>query len=148
MKIRVAGFIKTSAGDGPGYSQRPVFTGLPTVIAGRHNSKYNHPGGGTLCELDCVIAFLLEHCKNRKLTISGGDPLEQYSVVLKLTTELKNRGFDICLYTGAERSDVPQILIDNLHYLKTGPFKQECRTFNKPFVGSSNQQFEEIRGGA
>lgn len=148
MKIRVAGFMKTSAGDGPGIRSVLFLQGCHRNCPGFHNSKYNNPDGGTLCELDCVIAFLLEHCKNRKLTISGGDPLEQYSVVLKLTTELKSLGFDICLYTGAERSDVPQILIDNLHYLKTGPFKQECRTFNKPFVGSSNQQFEEIRGGA
>ena len=105
MKIRVAGFIKTSAGDGPGIRSVLFLQGCHRNCPGCHNSKYNHPGGGTLCELDCIIAFLLEHCKNRKLTISGGDPLEQYSVVLKLTTELKNRGFDICLYTGAERSD-------------------------------------------
>ena len=53
--------------------------------------------------------------------------------------------FDIALYTGHERGDVPQEIIENVNYLKTGNFVEELKTTVKPFVGSSNQKFEEIK---
>ena len=82
-----------------------------------------------------------KHCKNRKLTISGVEALEQLSGLLELLQELKSDEFDLCLYTGFEKADIPQSVINNLHYLKTGRFIKDKIYPMKPFCGSNNQEF-------
>ena len=52
--------------------------------------------------------------------------------------------FDICLYTGHDISEVPQKILDKIHYLKYGPYIEELKTTTMPFIGSSNQVFTEI----
>ena len=47
--------------------------------------------------------------------------------------------------TGHQKEDVPSILLDKVKYLKTGNFIQELKTTVKPFVGSENQVFEEVK---
>ena len=63
----------------------------------------------------------------------------------KTRNKLNELGFDITLYTGHVKEDVPQKIIDNVKYLKTGNFIQELKTTIKPFVGSNNQVFEEVK---
>ena len=38
-----------------------------------------------------------------------------------------------------------QSILSKIRYLKTGKFIAEPRTTIKPYVGSTNQQFEEVR---
>ena len=57
----------------------------------------------------------------------------------------KLNGFDIAVYTGHEISDVPKELLDNIKYIKTGPFKEELKTTTKPYVGSTNQEFRRVK---
>ena len=83
-----------------------------------------------------------EKCKNKELTISGGEPLLQVDAVYELITLLSD--FDICLYTGHDISEVPQKLLDKIHYLKYGPYVEKLKTTTMPFIGSSNQVFTEI----
>ena len=82
---------------------------------------------------------------NKKITISGGEPLMQKEALTELITKLNDLGFDIALYTGHQKEDVPSILLDKVKYLKTGNFIQELKTTIKPFVGSENQIFEQIK---
>lgn len=91
MKIRVAGFVKTSVADGPGVRSVLFLQGCHRNCPGCHNMKYNLVDGGKLCDLDYIINFLIKQCKNKKLTISGGEPLEQYEAVFQLTTVLKKK---------------------------------------------------------
>ena len=81
---------------------------------------------------------------NKKITISGGEPLVQKEELVKLIDRLAEEGFDIALYTGHQRDEVPSEIIPKLKYLKTGNFIQELKTTIKPFVGSENQIFEEV----
>ena len=53
--------------------------------------------------------------------------------------------YDICLYTGHDISEVPQEILDKVHYIKYVPFIEEMKTTVKPFVGSSNQVFMEVK---
>ena len=79
---------------------------------------------------------------NKKITITGGEPLLQKESVIELIKMLP--GFDIALYTGHEKSDVPEEILSKIKYLKTGPFMEELKTSIIPYVGSSNQKFERI----
>lgn len=69
----------------------------------------------------------------------------QQKALIELITKLYDLGFDIALYTGHPKKDVPSILLEKIKYLKTGNFIEELKTTIKPFVGSSNQVFEEIK---
>ena len=52
--------------------------------------------------------------------------------------------FDIAVYTGHELCDVPEELLCEIKYIKTGSFKKDQKTTVKPFVGSSNQEFRRV----
>ena len=59
--------------------------------------------------------------------------------------ELYKEQFNIALYTGHRKEDVPKDILSKINYLKYGPFILSKRTSTIPFVGSSNQVFEKLR---
>jgi anaerobic ribonucleoside-triphosphate reductase activating protein len=90
-----------------------------------------------------LVNLLKKEVINRKITISGGEPLMQREALIELINLLD--GFDIALYTGHQREDVPREVISKIKYLKTGPFVEELKTTTTPYVGSANQTFEEVK---
>ena len=93
-------------------------------------------------EVSDLAALLREQSINKKVTISGGEPLLQKEAVIELLRELSD--FDLCLYTGHELEEVPEEILKYLKYIKVGRFILEQRTSTKPFVGSTNQKFVRI----
>jgi anaerobic ribonucleoside-triphosphate reductase activating protein len=98
--------------------------------------------GEQVCVED-LANLLKKEVVNRKITISGGEPLMQQEALIELVHLLN--GFDIALYTGHQKDDVPRELISKIKYLKTGPFVEELKTTTTPYVGSANQTFEEVK---
>lgn len=143
-KLRIAGFLKTSAADGPGIRSVLFFQGCGRNCPGCHNAGISRKNGGTVLDSDSLAGMLLNECRNRRLTLSGGEPLEQYPALLELSETLYGNGFDLCLYTGMEPDEVPDELLRYLHYIKTGPYIEARRTFDTPFIGSDNQRFTEL----
>ena len=72
------------------------------------------------------------------ITVSGGEPLMQKDALIELLKELK--GFDIVLYTGHQKEEVPEEIWSLVTYVKYGPFIERLKTTIKPYVGSSNQE--------
>ncbi len=140
-ELIIAGFIKTSTADGPGVRSVLFFQGCSRGCPSCHNQNISRKEGGIKVSVSNIVSYIKKHCKNRKLTISGGEPLEQLSGLLELLQELKSDEFDLCLYTGFEKADIPQSVINNLHYLKTGRFIKDKIYPMKPFCGSNNQEF-------
>lgn len=81
-------------------------------------------------------------CTNRKITITGGEPLYQKEALLELVKLLG--GFDICVYTSYELEEVPEELLRHIRYIKTGRYEKDRRCTTRPYVGSTNQRFIEI----
>jgi anaerobic ribonucleoside-triphosphate reductase activating protein len=105
------------------------------------------PGkGGRVLSPSAATDWLVKECHNRKLTISGGEPLEQREGLMQLVDALSALNFDICLYTGYETEQVPSEIVKNLRYLKTGQYRKNLSS-TKRFVGSDNQRFFEIIQG-
>jgi ribonucleoside-triphosphate reductase len=100
--------------------------------------------GGELFDIEDLADQIKKNCPNKKLTITGGEPLCQKASLEKLVDKLDD--FDLCLYTSHEMKDVPQSIIDKLNYIKTGPFILEQRTTTLPYRGSSNQHFISLKG--
>lgn len=142
--IKVAGFIKTSAVDGPGIRSVLFFQGCSRNCPDCHNKDISNKNGGINVTIKDVVQYIKKNCKNKKLTISGGEPLEQLAGLYELLKELKEEGFDLCLYTGFDRNNVPEFITECLHYLKSGRFVKEMMYPTKAFVGSYNQKFVKI----
>lgn len=138
--IELAGFIPASAADGPGVRSVLFLQGCCQNCPDCHNQAIQKHGQGISHPISQVAEDLLVRCRNRKLTISGGEPMEQVEALMELVSLLAERGFDLCLYTSFEVEKVPSAILKHLHYLKTGPFLREYIEPPKPYVGSNNQR--------
>lgn len=128
--------------DGPGIRTLVFFQGCDIYCNGCQNKSTWDLNQGTKIEVSVLAADIKTKCINKKLTITGGEPLLQKDAVYELICMLD--GFDIALYTGHQKSEVPNFIIKKIKYLKTGPYNEKLKTSVKPFVGSSNQLFEKV----
>ena len=131
--------------DGPGIRTVLFMQGCDLHCKGCQNKSTWNINKGIEIDIDDLINELNKKVFNKKITISGGEPLMQKEALIELINKLSNLGFDIALYTGHQKEDVPIILIEKIKYLKTGNFIQKLKTTIKPFVGSENQVFEEVK---
>ena len=141
--LRINSIMKNpSLCDGYGYRTVVFLQGCDLHCPGCHNKSTWDPNKGTLMEVSDLAKLLRDKAINKKVTISGGEPLLQKEAVLELLKELSD--FDLCLYTGREMEDVPLEMLKYLKYIKVGRFIQEERTSTTPFVGSKNQRFVRV----
>jgi len=110
---------------------------------GCHNPSTWDLDKGIEIEIDEIVSQLKKNCLNKKVTISGGEPLLQYSAILELVKKLKK--FDIVLYTGFELDDVPKEILKFIDYIKVGKYLKEKRTTITPYIGSTNQEFINLK---
>ena len=98
----------------------------------------------TIDQMNKILSFASKvKSEDFKLTFSGGEPLMQVDALIDIVKKLE--GFDIAVYTGHEFEEVPQELLDNIGYIKTGSFKEELKSTIKPYVGSTNQEFRRVK---
>ena len=125
--------------DGPGVRTVVFFQGCDIRCRGCHNQSTWDMTKGTPITTNELAEILKKQVINKKITLSGGEPLMQKDAVNELIDLLS--GFDIALYTGHEIADVPDEIIKKIKYIKTGSFQIDKKTSVKPYVGSSNQEF-------
>lgn len=128
--------------DGVGYRTVLFVQGCDLRCEGCHNQSAWDITNGKKTDVKELASILREKCFNKKLTISGGEPLMQKEALLELLEELKD--FDLCLYTGHEMNEIPSEILAYLKYVKVGRYVRELRSTVIPFVGSTNQQFIEV----
>ena len=131
--------------DGPGIRTVLFMQGCDLHCKGCQNRSTWELNNGKEISVDNLFNELKENVFNKKITISGGEPLVQKEELKLLIDKLADAGFDIALYTGHSKEDVPEEIIKKVKYLKTGRFVEDLKTTVKPFVGSSNQIFEEVK---
>lgn len=130
--------------DGPGIRTVLFVQGCEMRCPGCHNFSTWDMRNGKTVDTEELIADLRTKSLNKKLTISGGEPLLQYQAVHELVRGLAD--FDIALYTGFELEQVPKEIMKHLRYIKVGKYIQEKRSTIMPYVGSSNQEFIDLKG--
>lgn len=146
MLMRINSIIyNKSVVDGPGIRTVLFMQGCDLRCKGCQNKSTWDFNKGKEIDINDLVNELNEKVFNKKITISGGEPLMQKEALINLVTKLNDLGFDIALYTGHQKEDVPSILVEKVKYLKTGNFIQKLKTTITPFVGSSNQVFEEVK---
>lgn len=146
MFMRINSIIyNKSVVDGPGIRTVLFMQGCDLRCKGCQNKSTWDFNKGKEIDINDLVNELNEKVFNKKITISGGEPLMQKEALINLVTKLNDLGFNIALYTGHQKEDVPSILVEKVKYLKTGNFIQKLKTTITPFVGSSNQVFEEVK---
>ncbi len=96
IKINSMNF-KGSLANGPGVRSLLFVQGCSRHCEGCHNPPTWPKESGTEYEIDKLVEIIKANCTNRKITITGGEPLEQRCALKELLEKLD--GFDICLYT-------------------------------------------------
>ena len=134
-----------SISDGPGLRTLIFMQGCDLRCPFCQNEKIWDKKGGYKWSIKILINELKKNSITKKVTITGGEPLFQLKALETLVDELYKEQFNIVLYTGHRKEDVPKDILSKINYLKYGPFIYSKRTSTIPFVGSSNQVFEKLR---
>lgn len=129
--------------DGPGVRTVVFFQGCNLRCKGCQNPSTWEMKKGTKMTTEELAVILKQESVNKKVTFSGGEPLLQIDALLDVIKKLQ--GFDVAVYTGHEFEEVPQELLENINYIKTGPYREDLKTTVKPFVGSANQEFRRLK---
>lgn len=134
-----------SIADGPGLRTLIFMQGCDLRCPFCQNQKIWDIKSGYKWSIKVLINELKKNSITKKVTITGGEPLFQLKALETLVDELYKEQFNIVLYTGHRKEDVPKDILSKINYLKYGPFIYSKRTSTIPFVGSSNQVFEKLR---
>lgn len=158
--VRIAGIVRESIVDGPGF-RFVIFTqGCPHHCPGCHNPESHDPKGGYDCGLEKLKQEIQKNPLLRGVTFSGGEPFEQPVPLLELGHWIKEQGLTLMIYTGylvenllEAGKKMPEILelISLSDIIVDGPFIEAKKDLNLLFRGSSNQRMidgaETIRQG-
>lgn len=146
MKFYVLKIVGNTAADGPGLRTSVYLAGCSHHCPGCHNPQSWNMLAGTVMTLTELVAEI-ESYGNRKVTLTGGDPMEHNPDILHLIRHLKKKGYNVWLYTGytleqlqKHKGSVFEAVTREVDGLVDGPFIQELRDTSLRFRGSSNQK--------
>ena len=94
---------------------------------------------GKLIDVAALLEIAIKENQAR-LTISGGEPLEQPEATTDLAKSFRlamGDDFEIVLYTSYDFKDIPKAIIDNCDVVITGKYESELKP--NPLAGSTNQ---------
>jgi anaerobic ribonucleoside-triphosphate reductase activating protein len=89
------------------------------------------------------VKTVISHAAAPALSISGGEPLDQYELLCHFLETLRKADFSILLYTGFEFEKVQlkfSPVLDLVDYIIAGPYQEQNRIKGVPFTSSSNQE--------
>ncbi len=144
-KFNISGKISDSIVDGPGLRSVVFFQGCSHGCVGCHNEdSWDFSPRKLMTEAE-IIDQIKECNFSKKVTLSGGDPMQQD--ILQLVKMLKAEDFEIWLYTGYELDELnqeQQKVLDYLDVIITGRFELDKRDLSLEFRGSSNQEIHYL----
>lgn len=149
MKLSVLRVVYDTIVDGPGLRTSIYFAGCTHHCRGCHNPVSWNVNNGNLMTINELLDVVLDSDFNN-VTFSGGDPFYQVEGVTQLAKEIKSHSNKtIWCYSGYRFEDILSNsklsqLLTYIDVLVDGPFIEEQKVDNKPFVGSSNQRLIDV----
>jgi anaerobic ribonucleoside-triphosphate reductase activating protein len=151
--IRLAGVIRESVVDGPGWRFVVFAQGCPHKCPGCHNPDTHDPAGGYDADPAVLIAEIKKNPLLRGVTLSGGEPFFQAKGLAALAREIHAMGLDVFAYSGytfeelldgASKENGWLELLRECDVLIDGRYIQAQRSLNLLFRGSKNQRIIDV----
>ena len=139
--MRIAGMVRDSIVDGTGVRDVVFFQGCGKHCKGCHNPDTWDYNGGCHRFIGDVVKELSD--SSNDVTISGGEPIDQFNDLLELCRMLHEAGKNIWVYTGNVVDPTKSIYARLARYVDVivdGRFVEEKKDCNLLFRGSSNQR--------
>ena len=139
--MRIAGIVRDSIVDGTGVRDVVFFQGCGKRCKGCHNPDTWDYQGGCHRFIGDVVEELSD--SSNDVTISGGEPIDQFNDLLELCRQLKEAGKRIWVYTGNVVDPTKRIyqrLAEYVDVIVDGRFVEDKMDCNLLFRGSSNQR--------
>lgn len=148
-ELRIAGLVDDSVVDGPGLRLTIFVQGCFHHCPGCHNPETHDPSGGRLCKLDEILDIYTDNPLLEGITFSGGEPFLQALPLAALAESIHSLGGTVMTYTGFVFEDLVKganpppgsfQLLEATDLLVDGPYKEDLRSLELEFCGSSNQR--------
>lgn len=152
--IRIAGVVKESTVDGPGFRYVVFTQGCPHNCKGCHNPDTHDFKGGRLVSIDKLVEDINKNPLLKGITISGGEPFMQPKQVYNLISKINKDKHTIMVYTGfeyealiekAKENEYVYKILENTDILIDGKFEETLKSENVMFRGSTNQRAIESK---
>ena len=145
--MRIAGIVRDSIVDGEGIRDVIFVQGCSHHCKGCHNQQTWDYAGGEHRYVWSIVKELSESTNN--VTISGGEPFDQYEAVCSLVQELSKQGKSIWIYTGNTLSEPISTsykrLAPYVDVIVDGRFVEKLKDPDLLFRGSSNQRLIDLK---
>ena len=154
VRLRISGIEPESIVDGPGIRMTIFVQGCPHHCPHCHNPQTHDFNGGHFLPIHEILEMIEENDILDGVTFSGGEPFSQAKNLVPLAREIKERGYNLVIYTGYLYEDLIDSFTKNPAYLEMlsfadilvdGPFIFEKRTLDAPFKGSENQRAIDVQ---
>lgn len=147
--LRLAGVIRESVVDGPGWRFVVFSQGCRHNCEGCQNPQTHDFNGGYMSDVDKIITEIKKDPLLKGVTLSGGDPFEQAENFSVLAKEVHGLGLDVVTYTGytfeqlykgMEKNEGWRHLLSETDILIDGKFVLSKKSLDCKFRGSTNQR--------
>lgn len=154
LPLRLAGVIRESVVDGPGYRLVVFVQGCPHRCEGCHNPETHDFQGGYDSDTGRILDAVRANPLLRGVTLSGGEPFCQAAALAHLARQVHAIGLDVMCYTGytfeqltadaQQHPDWIELLLET-DILVDGPFLLSEKSLSLRFRGSKNQRVIDPR---
>lgn len=152
--INVAGIVRESIVDGPGFRFVIFCQGCPHGCKACHNPDTHAFKDNKLMKVDELFENIMKPRMGKGVTFSGGEPFCQAASFAKLGEKLKAAGIDILIFTGYDYEELIKLseknvsimkLIKTADYIIDGRYEEELRDLSLKFRGSRNQRIIDVK---
>jgi len=150
--LQIAGVVKESIVDGPGF-RFVVFTqGCKHNCPGCHNPHTHSFEGGTSVSVDSLLEQIGKNPLLDGITLSGGEPFEQAAACAELAAKAHMSGLNVMTYTGYTIKAIQisrragwRSLLEETDILVDGRFELDKKNLLLRFKGSENQRIIDVK---
>ncbi len=151
--IRLAGIVRESIVDGPGFRFAVFCQGCPHGCPDCHNKETHDFTGGQEVELERILKEIDKNPLLSGVTFTGGEPFCQPEALTALAREIKKRNLDIVAFSGYTYEQLMELskerpavlsLLEHTNLLIDGPFIKEEKDLTLFFRGSRNQRIIDL----
>lgn len=147
MKVNVLDIVRGTTVDGPGFRTSVYMAGCRHACPGCHNPQSWDFHGGTLMDIEELMAVVEE--EDWDVTLTGGDPMYHPGTVMEIARRVHELSHDIWVYTGFTweeliKNEVFSNVLRLIDVIVDGPYHAAERDTDLLFRGSRIQRIIDV----